>query len=234
MSQSLIFNEKEYVPATIAGRYFGYTKEYLLMLIKGGKIDGQKIGHKWYVYIPSAENYFAHAQRERTARRRALSESRKTELDARSGLHGGSAPRELPVRGVWVALAETVAIMFLGVAFGSLGYVGATAPNFAEGVYAMLRGGDSVAAVARSIPEATPTLGVSGYVGTTTHTSLVIAPADLFTLTTVEDIEDSFSDPVHIELDPLNPRTGIVTPQFVSGAGGAYRFLMVPVNPIQP
>jgi hypothetical protein len=72
---------------------------------------------------------------------------------------------------------------------------------------------------------------VSTHVGTTTYTSIVVAPEELFTTTTIESIQDSFSDPVKVSVDPENPNTGIITPVFKEGKQGEnYRFLMVPVT----
>ena len=71
---------------------------------------------------------------------------------------------------------------------------------------------------------------VSTRIGTTTVTSFVVAPDELFTSTTIDSIRDSFSDQVEVTIDPNNPDTGIITPEFKEGKGEPYRFLMVPVT----
>jgi len=65
-------NGKTYTPATDVGKHFGYTKDYILMLVKQGKIEGEKVGNKWYAYLPSATEYFNIAKQEQAERRQAI------------------------------------------------------------------------------------------------------------------------------------------------------------------
>jgi hypothetical protein len=254
MSNSLTIEGKEYVPATIAGKHLGYTKDYMLMLIKKGKIDGQKVGNKWFVYLASAEKYFKEAEKAREERRKKLSEERKAEL-RESGTYHEISKEDLskPERvvfsaGAKMALLETVVVVFLGVSVGSLGYVGVTAvpasahsgaggffERLALSVYDFFtwesRETKSTPVVAEQIntqDKAVP--AVSMQIGTTTRTSLVVAPDELFTATTIESIEESFSDEVRVSVDTENPNTGIIVPKFSDGDGEEYRFMIVPVN----
>ncbi len=96
MSSQLILEGKKYTPATLVGERFGYTKEYILLLIKQGKIDGKKIGHKWYAHIPSADHHFKTAARLREVRRKEISESRKAELHAHTKARKVAAPNAVP------------------------------------------------------------------------------------------------------------------------------------------
>src|SRR5690606_34039022 len=107
--------------------------DYMLMLIKKGKIDGQKVGNKWFVYLASAEEYFKEAEKAREERRKRLSEERKAEL-RESGVYqkvSSDAPvhseRVVFSAGAKMALLETLVVVFLGVSVGSLGYVGVSA-----------------------------------------------------------------------------------------------------------
>ncbi len=226
-------NGKKYTPATDVGHHFGYSKDYILMLIKQGKIDGQKIGHKWYAYIPSAEIYFATAKQEQEIQRKKLSEERKLELKKFTNVSGLAHHR--------TAIVETLVIVVIGLSLGVTGYLGTTAQESSaiQGNYSYL---ENIALSLYTSLTPTPTAvtlstrtpledsAISVHVGTTTNTALIIAPDELFTTTTVESIQDSFSDPVNIAVDPNNLQTGIITPEFKNTDGEAYRFLMVPVT----
>lgn len=237
MANVLTIEGKEYTPATDAGKHFGYTKDYLLMLIKNGKIEGRKIGHKWYVHVPTAAEFFKTSELVREARRKAISEARKTELKIHTRTRAKSHSH--------VALVETLAIVVIGLAIGATGYLGTVATpsaaiqgnysfleQLAVSVYRFVSPETSVVVHTNTQPK-NPSLeatAVSAQIATTTYTSLVVAPDELFTATSVESIQESFSDPVTVSIDPENPQTGIITPIFKEGNGDAYRFLMVPVT----
>jgi hypothetical protein len=254
MSNSLTIEGKEYVPATIAGKHLGYTKDYMLMLIKKGKIDGQKVGNKWFVYLASAEEYFKEAEKAREERRKRLSEERKAEL-RESGVYqkvSSDAPvhseRVVFSAGAKMALLETLVVVFLGVSVGSLGYVGVSAlpasahsgaggffERLALSVYGFFTWESKEAESVTSVADQDKTSNrdasaVSMQVGTTTRTSLVVAPDEIFTATTIESIQESFSDEVQVSVDPENPNTGIIIPKFSDGNSDEYRFMIVPVN----
>ena len=243
MTSVLTIEGKEYVPATIAGKHFGYTKDYFLLLIKQGHVDGQKIGNKWYVNIPSAEKFFSTARAKREVRKKEMSLERKAELRKYSQVKKKS--KKNPSRNFSVAVG-TLAVMIIMFSIGTISSVTissqqATAhdgvgffENIARMFYAFIEPSHSeIVEVSQVTPVAVPMeeTAVSTHVGTTTYTSIVVAPDELFTATTIESIQDSFSDPVNVSVDPENPNTGIITPVFKEGKQGEnYRFLMVPVT----
>jgi hypothetical protein len=234
MANTLTIEGKEYVPATVAGKHFGYTKDYLLMLIKEGKIEGQKIGNKWYVHIPSAEEHFSVASKARELRRREISLERKAEL--RKSTHVKKSHTHA------TALVETLVIVIIGLSLGATGYVGSgalqyasvqndNARNFFENValsmYSFVTPApQELAETVVSEPQSEVTQGVI-----TEVPALIVAPASNFSEGVVNDVRESFSDPVDVVVDPEDPDTGIITPIFKDGKkGDEYRFLMVPVN----
>jgi len=210
------------------GHHFGYSKDYILMLVKQGKIDGKKVGHKWYAHIPSAESYFTTAKQAHEAHRKQISVERKEELQKHTRIRSTSHHT--------TALVETLVIMVMGLSLGVTGYLGTTTntdnqsylASIARALYTTLT--PETASVTLSTQTSLEQSAISAHVGTTTHTSLIIAPDELFTATTVESIQDSFFDPVTVTPDPTNQDTGIITPQFKNTEGEAYRFLMVPVT----
>ncbi len=235
MTSVLTIEGKEYVPATIAGKKFGYTKDYLLLRIKQGYIEGQKIGNKWYVHLPSAEGYFKNAKEEQIARRRSLSIERREEIKKYE--HAKKS------HGHHTALVETLVIVVIGLSIGATGYLGVAEnsqqasvhegflASLAKSFYSFISPEPEVVHIAVSVPTTTPVNATSARIATTTHTSLIVAPDELFTATTVDEIRDSFSDPVSVSVDPGNSDTGIITPIFKNEReGDAYRFLLVPVK----
>lgn len=234
MANTLTVEGKEYVPATVAGKHFGYTKDYLLMLIKEGKIEGQKIGNKWYVHIPSAEEHFSVASKARELRRREISLERKAEL--RKNAHVKKSHTHA------TALVETLVIVIIGLSLGATGYVGSgafqyasvqndNARNFFENValsmYSFVTPAtQELAETVVSEPQSEVIQGV-----VTEAPAFIVAPAEGFSEGVVNDVRESFSDPVDVVVDPENPDTGIITPIFKDGKkGDEYRFLMVPVE----
>lgn len=245
MSNVLILDGKEYVPATDAGKHFGYTKDYFLLLAKQGKVDGKKIGHKWYIHLPSAAAFFKKAEVEKNARRMRIREERKRELSHYSKVI--TPKRKSSVRG-GVALVEVFALVVIALSLGVTGYLGTvpkdqaaqiTGTGFLEraalSLYTLVSGHDAEVESTESLAVQEPSheseyAAVSMHVGTTTHTSLVVAPDEVMTLTSIEEIENSFSDEVEVSIDAQNPKTGVIVPQFKDTEGEQYRFLMVPVN----
>ncbi len=237
MSSSLTIEGKEYIPATIAGKEFDYTKDYLLLLIKQGKIDGKKIANRWYVYMPSAKQFFEDAKKNQVERREKIRVERKIELEehvhVRKRNHGHTA------------LVETLAIVVIGLSLGATGYFGSTVnlssvsasqQSFFEHVAVsfysffargetQVAGVDSGVSAQSSVVQDTSLERVS-----MTRESLLVMPESSTTAMRIEAVRDSFSDQVGVALDPENPDTGVIIPKFKNRDGEAYRFLMVPVK----
>ncbi len=253
MSQSLTINDREYIPAGEVGRHFGYTRDYILTLSREGKIDGRKVGHRWYVNLASAKTFFESAKADREIRRQQVSEVRKAEL--RSYQQTTAVPKYT------AALTETMAILVIGLLIGVTGHLGTTThqqaalgdadvsflKQLAISFYDLLSPQETFTVVETSVsnrsslpntapvvknPDEIPnTIAYEAVVATTSYTSLVVGPAQVLTTTTVESIRESFSDEVSVSIDPHNPDTGVVIPHFKNSDGESYRFFMVPVTP---
>ena len=85
MSTTLNIQGKEYLPPSVAGKRFGYTAAYMLMLAKDGKIEGTKVGSRWFVNPDSIEEFFKHADTIKKVR----SKSRWINLDLCGASGGG-------------------------------------------------------------------------------------------------------------------------------------------------
>jgi hypothetical protein len=240
MSSVLTKIGRNFIPASEAGERFGYTRDYIIMLARDGKITGKKIGHKWYVDGISVESFFNTSKVEREARRRKLSEERKREL----GQNGTSSERSGFV-------LEVAAIFLLTVVLGVSGFVASLSPsthtaavgevaetsffNDMTGWISKWFGTHVVHETYQEDPatSATPeTLEVSRetHATRTVHTSIVVGPDEVMSTTEIESIRDAFSDDVSVSVDPHNPDSGLIVPHFKEEDGEAFRFLMVPVN----
>lgn len=246
MSETLTIEGISYVSASQAGKHFGYTKDYLSMLIHRGKIEGHKVGRKWYVNLSSAESYFKTAHEQRTAYRKHISTERKKELHHHMQTRTVHRPH--------TALVETLVILILGLSVGVTGYLGTVKAqpaslmqsdfsffkNIAVALYTLVTPHEtavvslpSQAPVQTSvqIPAQEKTNAQQALVHTatqsTTTSALVVIPPSYASDTNT--IAQSFSDEVTVVHDPNNQNTGIITPIFKNTKGEPYRFLMVPV-----
>lgn len=233
MTNLLNVEGREYTAAIDAAKQFGYTKDYLLLLIKDGKIDGQKVGNKWYVHVPSVGQFFAEAKVRKEERRKRISIERKKELKSHTRVRFTGNQR--------TAVLETLAIVVIGLSLGVTGYVGTTvqqtayvgegAVNFIErfavSLYSLIYSDDERLSTSESVAPAG--LGSSEQKEKSGGEGVVVVPATDMTAETAESIRNSFSDPVEVSVDPEHPDTGIIIPKFKQGDGEAYRFLMVPI-----
>jgi hypothetical protein len=239
MSDSLSISGKSYIPAAKAGKQFGYTGEYMLMLAREGKIVGQKVGHRWYVEPSSIEAFFRNKNEVKKSRSEMIRKVRKAELAKHESMRRKKQHH--------AALIETLAILVIGLAIGTTGYLGTAAvqpaavvesdssffERLAVAFYSFFSPTETP--VTRDTAEAQPAhveeQSVSVTVGTTTTTSIIIAPDEVFTATSIEAVEASLSDAVTVTPDPEREGTGIITPHFKENDGEEYRYLLVPINP---
>ena len=243
MSEVLTIEGIQYVTATHAGNHFGYTKDYLSMLINAGKIEGHKVGRKWYVNFNSAEIFFKTAHEQRTAYRKHISAERKKELHHHTQVRTAHRPQN--------AILETLVILIIGLSLGVAGYLGTVSQsasvsqgdfnflkNLAVSLYTLVSPVDTLSITDEEISssvgsksnlaENTPAVNTQKQ-DSTPADALIVAPAKTFTEASLASVAESFSDDVEVTHDPKNPKTGIVTPIFKESKGEPYRFLLVPV-----
>jgi hypothetical protein len=239
MSQTLTVSGSEFIPASEAGKRFGYTREYILLLAREGKISAQKVGSRWFVDPHSVAHFCETTKAVQIVRRERLRRERKAELVERQAVD--------TTRHRNLAVLETLVIVGLGSVVGLLGFL-TTTQNLATTTVAFERWStwERVAValyelvsprsvvVTHSIPvPSTPVLPAQtdaiDSALAPTPVGMVVAPAQTFSTTSVESIRASFSDPVSVAFDPSRPDTGIITPHFRGRTGESYRFLIVPV-----
>lgn len=234
MNDTLFVEGKEFILATKAAKLFEYSNDYILLLAKQEKVIGRKINNRWYVYLPSIESFFDQSKKQNELRRAALRVERKKELKEFTPVDQSEHKK--------IAILETAGVMTLGLLVGAIVYFGdvvtysftqhKSLENLAMSMYALVRGSDmSASVVPASVATLTPATTAEVSLKTTTVVeSIVVIKDDDRAQATIEELKDSFSDPVHVQVDPNDPKTGIVTPRFKDTDGEAYRFLMVPVT----
>lgn len=226
MSDILQINGRHYHPAPIAAKQLGYTKEYLLMLAKQGKIEGQKISKKWYIHIPSVEQFFSEAKDERKNRRQEISLERKRELQNHTESRLVYERRMKRIAHRSVALAETLAILVIGFMVGTTGYVGVQSSQQAS----ISSASDFVDSVALSLYRFVVPLPVVENPVAQTDLQHDSEWSGMFVYSPVQAVQESFSDPVSISFDEKNPSVTVVTPVFKDGEGEPHHFLLTPVE----
>jgi hypothetical protein len=249
MAETLSLSGHEYISATQAGKTFGYTSDYITMLARQGHIEATKIGHQWFVIESSVRDFVNHKTKEKDARANALRAARRAELLAHQRTQV-EEETEVKQKHHLVALTETLVILVIGLALGASGYVMTTPgtqtaslsstsysalERLALSLYTFVSGSETATYRTETNTPNTPTpiqneAALSVSLGTTTHTTLIVAPDEVMTATTVESIRDSFSDDVSIAVDPEHPDTGVIVPQFRDREGESYRYLAVPLN----
>ncbi len=250
MSELLSISDTTYIPSSVAGKRFGYTKEYILMLVREGKIAGQKIGNKWFIDPESAAAFFKNSSEVKKTRSEMIRKVRRAELAQHTQVSTVGHHR--------AALVETFAILLIGLAIGTTGYFGSTAAQpaavaqtdtsflerLALKIYSFVSPREeSRVTVTTTTPQ--PVVQENTNIDKPVvsempaavapspqqdDVSIVIAPADTFTAASIDSIKDSLSDDVTITPDVVNPDTGIITPHFKNSDGEAYRYLLVPVQ----
>ncbi len=235
MSSILQIEGNEYHPATVAAKHFGYTKEYLLMLAKQGKVDGRKVANKWYIRLSSAEKYFTEARDTQEERRRAVSEARKRELQERNMHRTHSRVRALRINRRTLALAETAAVLVIGLTIGVAGYMGTEVGRQQQASLASAT--NLIDALALSLyrtvvpePARTQPPTTTHDESSTTHVVSDVPWTGSVVHSPVQAVQDSFSDTVTVTFDEANPSIAVVTPSFKTGEGDTYRFLLTPVE----
>lgn len=247
MSHTLTIDGVSFLPVAEAASHFGYTKYYILLLVKEGKIDGRKIEKRWYVDMRSGVAYFKDAAHVREARKEQLRKERQAELETHARVRSSSHRK--------AALLHSLVIMVIGLSVGVTGYLGVSVQSasvhqnesaffadVARVLYTFISGEGNnieIGTASVDVTESTVTSAVTHVASSEVSVAeatieipqgLIVAPATTFTATSVSAIRDSFSDPVTVTIDPSQPDTGIIVPHFKERDGETYRFLMVPIN----
>ncbi|MBI4086487.1 hypothetical protein HY416_00695, partial [Candidatus Kaiserbacteria bacterium] len=89
-SHSLLKNDSgqraEYIPAGDAGRLFNYTRDYVASLVREQKVEGKRIGNRWFVNPQSLAVFVSKVAEQEAARRNAIRAERRLERKARQEL----------------------------------------------------------------------------------------------------------------------------------------------------
>lgn len=213
-------NEKM-ITAKAASARFDYSPDYITRLAREGKIIAEQIGRQWHVDIDSLKLFTLQVEADKRARQEELRAERKQEL-AKTQKQIVITKQETALATVRpMALALTAVAALCLMVMGSVSFVAYEEKVDAQ---AMLFGADDVAS------RLFDTL-FAPWKKTSTSEAEVQSGVVLLPTSTpaerLEEVRDSFSDEVRVELDGSD--TGVVTPVFKESEGESYRFLLVPV-----
>ncbi|MFT5849670.1 MAG: hypothetical protein ACI9H6_000484 [Patiriisocius sp.] len=119
MSQSLVINNKTYVPSAVIAREFDYTSDYVSRLAREEKIAATRVGRSWYISEESLRRFVADAEAEKAQRGEDLRMQRQAERMMR--VQKEKSLPALQTNGVHLALAQSLAVVMCGVFLGFLG-----------------------------------------------------------------------------------------------------------------
>jgi len=251
MSELLSINGTNYLSASDAGKLGKYTSDYITKLAREGKVDATRVGRQWYVNPKSLEAFSNKSEEQKKVRAEKIREERKAEQRAHIEVQNVSESiSEIePPKNKVVALQHTLAILVLGLALGAAGFFVNIAPPTTQEANVIESSLGSIERIALALYRfvaprnseyyaTLPGQGIQEDIttegATTTYTSLIVAPDEVFTEAQVAQVRDSFSDEVEVSVDPNNPDTGIIVPQFRDSEGQQYRFLLTPINAPPP
>jgi len=240
MSELLEINGESFIPSKIAAKKAGYTSDYVARLAREKKIAASKVGKTWFVSEKSLQKFIQEAEGEKLRRRQELSEERREEQKKFVPVMK-EHERPISTEGKFLALAQTVAILALGIFAGTSGYFVST---------------DQVATVQKPSAEFLETTALRFYEfvsGDRTYDRIafqhefvpVPPPEEVveeevsnrddvkgggFGRSILSSIEKLFSDDVEVIADDENPGAVIVIPRGEDGADEEHRFVMFLVS----
>lgn len=252
MSEVLKINGEQYVPSKVAAERVGYTGDYVARLAREEKVAASKVGKTWFVALRSVEDFCKYAEKEKQAKRHALSAQRKKDIKTSEKANGktkshhtvrGVQPHQEEkaiTRGRSHALLETLAILMLGIFFGTSGYfvlkedvladVGEMRTDSFEQlaltVYEMLTPDSSPFAYERTVAgNEAPSDDSKAKADEQPDAAVAVTPREQF----ANVVENSFSDDVDVEVDADAPNVATVFPVFDERAQQGYEFVLLPI-----
>lgn len=233
----------QYESSTSIAKRFGYTSDYVSRLAREGKIISIQIERRWYVVETSLNHFIQEVkikrqlQNEETRAERKLtlllkrkqsSSKNKTHNNNLSTVKGQSGYVE-PNKKINIFLAATgsslvmVAGLLLAIVSNPQSLVMSyfVSSNIQEGVMAA-----NISVVHQTSADRSLTIDSLFDHEVAPRFGMVLIPESGTTSPT--SIRNSFSDDVKMRFQNVN--TGIVQPQFKSGPGEDYIFIMVPVE----
>jgi hypothetical protein len=251
MSEALDINGEQFVPSNVAAKQVGYTGDYVARLAREKKIDGTKVGKGWFVSLTSLQQFLERAKEEKQARVESLRKERKLEQLAHSRVNevpqtstqSIRLPKRAPTHGRSVALAETIAVLFLGLCFGVSGYFVSTAGFVRPGISGSLLFNNLALFVYRGFSPLADGLSSEGTAATASiasgeeetvdhHSASAVSSKESrqdATTSTTTLVRDSFSDDVDVIINKDNPNVAVVFPKFSNSTSTGHRFLVVPL-----
>ncbi len=235
---------REYQSSVEAGKYFGYTNDYVARLAREKKVVGMQKGRQWFVDMRSLEEFIQKTEEARKKQARKVRDERRKE---RASFGGAVRKPPVPVSGTHVtippratALAKAGLVLSVGVLAGSLfftignGLVGQQKVSSASVIEALRTFASQFYSwESKEVPELSPQVDASSRATAATEAPrsaeegiVVLSPTET---TSLEEVRNSFSDETEVIIDE-HGKSGLIKPIFKSGMDTTYRFLMVPLE----
>ncbi len=224
---------RDLLPADQAGKFVGYSGDYVAKLCREGVISCSKVGRVWHAQVESLRQFEALQSAKIQEKKLSLTEVRRKEYQNKQRarkivevITGRSLITFFAEQGAMRSFA--VALFALATVFGSVELqhnrliVSAVdaASTIVESVYNGRLADDQVASSVDSTLKAHDDSAQDRALG------MVVIPSD--NTQNINNIKDSFSDEVVISR--ADSTTGVITPVFKNSNGDEYLYVMVPVD----
>lgn len=237
-----------YLTCTEAAEKFGYTSDYIAKLAREDKVRAERVDRQWFIEPASLVLFVEQSEQDRQEMRRRLRQERRLELAQRQSqvtLGPDMNLSAVSATAVWPSLWRSSTICLVGALVGYLLFswfsVGADLTDLRAGA-GLVAGQMAIAGKAAwdnswgevLDREAVSQIGAVGQVEsiipvTENNPAVGLAISKPSSgIMFAETVREQFSDPVEVELLPDG--SGRITPQFVSGPGQSYEFVVVPVR----
>lgn len=253
MSKVLNINGAQYLPATEAGRHFGYTNDYVAKLAREKKILGTRVGRQWFVDPASLEHFIEEAKRRKNEHAKRLRIERREERLIIEEIKDVKGDRSQNI----LTLLKSGTIVGVGTLLGAFLFLFANDylqirvldpssivsrfEHVAYDLYHIDVGNETTEQAA--LPASAVTSGSGGVAQEEAPTSLppeeipehgqegviILKDDGVKTQSKLSELERSFSDEVIITKD-ADGSTGTIQPVFKNKDDETYRFLIVPVK----
>lgn len=254
MSKMLNINGAHYLPATEAGRNFGYTNDYVAKLAREKKILGTRVGRQWFVDPESLKSFIKEAKQRKQEHAKRLRVERKQERLILEEISYGAGDRTQNV----TTLLKAGAVVGVGTLLGALFFISSqgqiqfqnislstlvtSLEQVAYDLYNVGAGGKTVeqnklpaSAVSSAREEVRQEELKPGSKlrdvksGDASEGVVVLKDEGKNTTSEFLELERSFSDEVIITRD-ADGKTGTIRPIFKNKKDETYRFLLVPIK----
>lgn len=249
MSNGITINGKQFIPARKAGEFVSYGSDYISKLAREGKIEGSRVGSRWYVNLDSLLAFVETTKKEKELRAEKIRAERKLEQTVHRQVVVHTDARKS------LAVLQTLVIAVIGLSVGVAGFavrVPSTpvasvieseqfslVDRLALFVYEFFTPHTEMVIVEHQVVveggdphleqvEQQDEMSIVGSVSEDKR-ALFVVPPDETEEAFIASVKEQFSDEVDVTVDESGTR-GEIVPIFRERRGETYRFVTVPMT----